>query len=86
MRRPFFIGHLVEHRIGLVELLVLFGGRCGGPWLTAGCEEQQNEYRALRHCERSEAIQIPFLDCRVAPLLAMTASKKKGRPGGAALP
>jgi len=33
--RPFFIGHGVKHRIGLIELLILFcGGGCW-PLLTA---------------------------------------------------
>ncbi len=29
----------------------------------------------IRHCERSEAIQLRGLDCFVAPLLAMTAEQ-----------
>jgi hypothetical protein len=33
--RPFFIGHFVEHRVGFIELLILFGRRRWRPLLAA---------------------------------------------------
>ncbi|MDR1470718.1 MAG: hypothetical protein LBT00_15675 [Spirochaetaceae bacterium] len=72
-------------REGILVSPTAFRQSCRLVWRDGACPRSacfpaRHDKRAFRHCERSAAIQgvMPFLDCFVAPLLAMT-SPKAGR-------